>query len=362
MPHTPTRARLRAPLVLSGLAVGALALSACVPSSSEAAGDDPVVAGECTTEEGPLRVYLNPFGETLSDRFSADSGIETEIADLGGGEILARIAAEANNPQWDVVILDGHGSLQSLADQGQLLTDSVPANLDNLTDDGAQLLPGDHSWFPFSEHAAAVIAYNSEAIDTADAPQTWADLTDPVYAPIGIADPAVAAPAYPVVSWFFEDLGAESAEAYFTTLMDNGLSTYEKNGPVGEALISGEVSVAALQEQNVYEIIDADEPVDFVWPEEGAPGVVRAVAINAETPRPCAALELVDWMLDPENVAYLMQEGGSDGIFTPFVSDVDTSSLPENRPTDGELLLTDAEFAAENEVSIKDWFATQQVR
>lgn len=349
--------------ILGAAAITATALAACTgPADAgpdRAEGIDPAT---CTPEDGPLRIYLNPFGSTLSDRFSADTGVETEIADLGGGEILARIAAEANNPQWDVVVLDGHGSLQALADQGQLYTGLEPANLANLTDDGSALLPADHSWFPFSQHAAAIIAYNTDALDASEAPQSWADLADPRYAPLGMADPAVAAPAYPVVSWFFENLGTEGAEEYFGEILDNGLNTYEKNGPVGEALISGEVPVAALQEQNVYGIMAAGEAVDFVWPDEGAPGVVRAVAISAETPRPCAAAQLVDWMLEPTNVEYLMAEGGNDGIFTPYVDGVDTSALPARRPADGRLLITDASFAADHEVEIKDWFANQQVR
>ena len=346
------------------VAATALALSACSSPAGDGADPEGAAALDSTTcepEDGALRIYLNPYGPTLSDAFTADSGIDTEIADLGGGEILARIAAEANNPQWDVVILDGHGSLQGLADQGQLLTGLDPAGLANLNADGQALLPADHSWIPWSEHAAAVIAYNTDAISPEDAPQTWADLADPAYAPIGIADPAVAAPAYPIVSWFFQDLGEDGAEAYFDSLFENGVNTYSKNGPVGEALVSGEVPVAALQEQNVYGLIEAGEPVDFVWPEEGAPGVVRAIAISADTPRPCSALKLVDWMMDPANVAYLMQNGGDDGIITPLVSGVDTSSLPAERPADGKLLLTDADFAAENEVTIKDWFANRMV-
>lgn len=341
--------------------VAALAACSTTTDAEPAPESAPIDSATCVSEEGALRVYLNPFGETLSDQFTADTGIETEIADLGGGEILARIAAEANNPQWDIVVLDGHGSLQALADQGQLMTGVKAANVANLTADGAALVPADSSWFPFSQHAAAVIAYNTDSLSASEAPQSWDALTDAAYAPIGMADPAVAAPAYPVVSWFFESLGTEGAEAYFGAILDNGLNTYEKNGPVGEALISGEVPVAALQEQNVYGIMEAGEPVDFVWPDEGAPGVVRAAAISAETPRPCAAAKLVDWMLDPANVQYLMENGGNDGIFTPYVDGVDTSSLPADRPADGRLLITDATFSAENEVSIKDWFANQQI-
>ena len=350
-------------LAASTAAAAVAVLAACsTTSAAEPAPESaPIDSATCVAEDGALRIYLNPFGPTLSDQFTADTGIETEIADLGGGEILARIAAEANNPQWDVVVLDGHGSLQALADQGQLLTGLEPANLANLTADGAALVPADYAWFPFSQHAAAVIAYNTNSLSAGEAPQSWDDLTDAAYAPIGMADPAVAAPAYPVVSWFFESLGTEGAEEYFREILDNGLNTYEKNGPVGEALISGEVPVAALQEQNVYGLVESGEPVSFVWPEEGAPGVVRATAISAETPRPCAAAKLVDWMLDADTVQYLMENGGNDGIFTPYVDGVDTSSLPTSRPADGRLLITSATFAAENEVSIKDWFANQQI-
>lgn len=337
-------------------------LVACGSTAASTTSAEDLNSASCEAEDGDLRVYLNPYGPTLTDQFSADSGIPTEIADLGGGEILARIAAEANNPQWDVVVLDGHGSLEGLAEAGQLLTGAEIANFGNLTEEAQELAPEDRSWVPFSQHAAALIAYNTGVIDAGDAPATWDDLTDPAYAPIGIADPAVAAPAYPVVSWFFQDLGTDGAHGYFDTLLDNGLNTYEKNGPVGEALVSGEVPVAMLQEQNVYPLMEAGEPVDFTWPQEGSPGVVRAVAINADTPRPCAALKLVDWMLEPANVEYLIANGGNDGIFTPFVSGVDTSGLPAVRPDDGRLLQTEAGFAAENEADIKDWFADQQAR
>ncbi|RLV54675.1 extracellular solute-binding protein [Aeromicrobium phragmitis] len=353
---------MRIPALIAVAAVAATTLTACASTASPEASPDDLDAASCSVEDGDLRVYLNPFGSTLSDKFTDDTGIGTEIADLGGGEILARIAAEANNPQWDVVLLDGHGSLEALADDDQLLTGHQLTNLEQLTAEGQALLRDDHAWVPFSQHAAAVIAYNTDRVGETDAPRTWADLTRPKYAPIGIADPAVAAPAYPVVSWFFQDLGTDSAEDYFDTLFANGLHTYEKNGPVGEALISGETTVAALQEQNVYSMIEAGEPVDFVWPDEGAPGVVRAVAISADTPRPCAALTLVDWLLEADTVEYLMEHGEDDGIFTPLVEGVDTSSLPDDRPADAPLLLTDASFAAEHEAAIKDWFADQQAR
>lgn len=357
---------LRAPLRFAGGAalVGALSfsLAACGSTSSAVDVADLASSSDCAVEDGALRVYLNPWGPDLAEAFTEDTGIETELADLGGGEILARIAAEANNPQWDVVLLDGHGSLEAMRDQGQLLSGHTLENIGNLDPDGAALLPDDNGWVPISAHAAAIIAYNTDMLAADEAPKTWDDLLDDAYAPIGLADPAIAAPAYPVVSWFFEDMGREGAEEYFAALADNGLNTYDKNGPVGQALSSGEVPVAALQEQNVYGLIEQGESVDFVWPDEGAPGVVRAAAISAETPRPCAAQKFVDWLLEPETVSALMALDQNDAVITPYVSGADTSLLPDLRPEGGELLITDADFASENEADIKDWFAELQVR
>ncbi|WP_265523147.1 ABC transporter substrate-binding protein [Oerskovia flava] len=341
--------------------IAALALGACTPAESttgEPSADAATIdSATCTPEEGPLRIYLNPWGELLSDTFTQEAGIETEIADIGGGEILARIAAEANNPQWDVVVLDGHGSLQALADEGRLRTGWTSLGRDNLDEAGAGIAPDDNAWLPLSQHAAAVIAYNTAAVT--DPPSTWAELAEPGPGPLGMADPAVAAPAYPIVSWFYEDLGTDGAQEYFDALGDRGLNTYPKNGPVGQALASGEIEIALLQEQNVYGLLEAGESVDFVWPDEGAPAVVRGVAISADTPRPCAAQQLVDWLLTPETMGTLMADGGDDGIITPFVTGTDTSSLPDARPDDGVLLVTDGRFAADNEVDIKDWFANR---
>lgn len=349
--------------VLSLALAGSLVLSACnVAETDVSANSAPIDPQNCEIEEGNLRVYLNPWGATLTDEFTADTGIDVDLADLGGGEILARVAAEANNPQWDVVVLDGHGSLEGLRQSGQLLESPPVQNVSNLNSEGQSLLPENDAWIPISKHAAAIIAYNVDAVNDENVPKTWEDLLSPKLAPVGIADPAIAAPAYPVVSWFFEDRGDAEAKEYFDTLKKNGLNTYEKNGPVGNAVATGAVKTAMMQEQHLFEMIDDGEPIDFVWPEEGAPAAVRAAAISADTPRPCAAAALIDWMLDPENMTYLMEEGGDDGIITPFVEGTDTSSLPASRPEDAKLNITDAEYAADHEAEIKDWFANLQLQ
>lgn len=343
--------------------VTAFFLTACSgEETADSASGASLTPETCEIEPGNLRVYLNPWGATLTDEFTEETGIATDMADLGGGEILARISAEANNPQWDVVILDGHGSLEGMREAGQLYKNPPVAHLDRLNEEALEMMPEDIGWVPISKHAAGVIVYNTNEISPENAPKGWDDLMNSNYAPVGIADPAIAAPAYPIVSWFFENLGTDKAEEYFEAIQDNGLSTYEKNGPVGKAVASGAVKTAMMQEQHLFEMMEDGEPLDFVWPDEGAPGVVRAVAISGQTPRPCASAALVDWILDADHMTYLMENGEDDGVITPFIEGTDTSSLPPRRPNDPKLNITDARFAAENEAQIKDWFANLQLR
>lgn len=46
---------------------------------------------------GPLVLYTNDFEGASTERFEADTGREIDVVQMSGGEILARIAAEAAN-------------------------------------------------------------------------------------------------------------------------------------------------------------------------------------------------------------------------------------------------------------------------
>lgn len=130
---------------IAALSLLALGLSACSADNGESADAAAVVetSSECTVEDAPLRVYTNAWGPDMTDKFTEDTGIEVELADLGGGEILARIAAEQNNPQWDVVLIDGHGSVEAMNQQDQLLTCYELENINALSAEAQELLPED---------------------------------------------------------------------------------------------------------------------------------------------------------------------------------------------------------------------------
>lgn len=341
----------------SGGGNGGGGASPTAPQSSGAA------QGEAAADEAPdtgktIYLYGNDFVDFIAPVFMEQTGFKLEAVHYGGGEALAKIEAEQGNPQWDVLMMDGHGSVRSLADRDFLQTGWAPDNLAHLSEVGAQLVPDDYAYFPIGMHASALIAYNTKLVPEDKAPRTWEQFFA-YEGPVGHADPAVAAPAYPLVSAFFEKWGTEQAKALYEQRFKDGMNIYPKNGPVGGALLSGEIHVAALQEHNAYELKLSGEPVEVLWPEEGAPGSLRVVAVSKQTKNPAAARAFVEFMLQPETQAMLTALESSDSFFSPMAEGVATRA---EREPNGAFLLPPAEWAAEHEVEIKTWFADLNVK
>ena len=306
---------------------------------------------------GPLVLYTNDFEGVITERFEADTGREIDVVQMSGGELLARIAAESANPQWDVLIFNGSYTFEMLDRQGQLMRDVAPANLDNLNELGRTYLAGNGSWFPIGLAASCVMLYRTDLVDTP--PEQFPDLADPRFEGMfGMADPAVAAPAYPCVAAFFETMGEDAAKEMFTSFFDNGMRVFRTNGPTGRALATGEISLALITSQVAYTVLaEGEVPVSVVWPETGAPGVVRGTAISAGTSRPDAALAFVEWLLEPATQSYLAEAVPTDGKFEPTVTGAVRRA--DGPPEGAHFIVASDAFAVDNEASIKTWFADQ---
>ena len=302
----------------------------------------------------PLVVYLNDFDAIIVDMFKEATGYDVEVVSGNGAETMSRIEAEKSNPQWDVVWIDSMYDVYNLSVEGQLLTDWEPENADNLTDFARELVPKNKCMYPTGTHAAATLVYRNDVYTEETAPKSFAELTDEKYnGQVGMADPGVAAPAYPLAAYFMDRLGMDSGKEYFSAMFGNGLHVYPKNPQVVNALASGEISVAMLQESNAYDMVISGEPVTIVWPEDGAPGSTRVAAISASSDQIEIAEIFVNFLLDA-NTQQRLVNTGDEGYFEPSVNDVTTK--PE-RDADAKLVVADTIFGSENEADIKAWFA-----
>ena len=310
--------------------------------------------GENPVQTKPLIVYLNDFDDVIADMFKEATGYDVEVVSGNSAETMSRIAAEKGNPQWDVVWIDSMYDVYNLAGDGELMTDFEPENAVNLTDFSKTLVPENKCMYPTDIHAAGVLVYRNDVWSEADAPKTFADLTDEKYKDqVGMADPGVAAPAYPLAAYFMDTLGLEAGEEYFTTLFDHGLKVFPKNPQVVQALAGGDISIAMLQETNAYDMVASGEPITIIWPEDGAPGSTRVAAISAQSEQPEIAKMFVNFLLDAKTQQALV-DTGDEGYFEPSVNGVNAKA---ERDPNAKLAVADEVFGAENEADIKAWFA-----
>ena len=328
-------------------------VAASEETSKETSGET-ASADAAVTQEKPLVVYLNDFDAVIPDMFKEATGYDVEVVVGNGAETMSRIAAEKSNPQWDVVWIDSMYDVYNLSKDGDLMTDIEVENADNLTEFASALVPENKCFYPTGIHAAGVLVYRNDVYSEEEAPKTFEELADEKYAgKVGMADPGVAAPAYPLAAYFMDEMGMEGGQEYFSTMFSQGLKVFPKNPQVVQALASGEINVAMLQESNAYDMVASGEPISIVWPENGAPGSTRVAAISAATSQPEVAKAFVNFLLDPETQQALINTG-DEGFFEPSVEGV---TLKEERDADAKLAVADVEFGAENEAEIKAWFA-----
>lgn len=318
-------------------------------------------SGTSTTAKStePLVVYLNDFDEIIGPMFEQETGYKIKLVSGNGAEIMSRIEAEKGNPHWDVVWMDAMPSIHQLGKTGQLLEGWTPNNVDGLTDFAKKLIPENKTYYPTGAHAAAVIIANTKEIAPDKAPKTWKELGNPEFNKmLGMADPAVAAPAYPFVAWFFQEQGMDGGSAYFDQLLQNGARVYPKNPNVAKALTGGEIKLAALQESNAYTLKNKKEPIEIIWPEEGAPASVRVAGIQKDTKNQEAAKAFVQFILDPKVQQQLIDQG-EESYFEPSAKGAQPK---KDRAANAKLVVSDAEWASTHEAQIKQWFADKAVK
>lgn len=314
---------------------------------------------ETPKDAGTLTVYLNDFDEVIPAMFEKATGFKVNLVTGNGAEIMSRIEAEKGNPHWDVVWADMMPSISGLDKQGQLLQSWTPKNAANLTDTYKKYVPQTSSYYPTGAHAAGIIVYNKNSFTAEQAPKSWSDLAKPEFKNIvATADPAVAAPAYPFVAYFFQQKGMDGGKAFFDTWFNNGLKVYPKNPQIVEGLTSGAVKVAALQESNAYSMVNKKEPIGIVWPTEGAPASVRVAAIQKNTKNPNAAKAFIEFLLDPKTQQELI-DTGDEAYFEPSAKGAKPKA---DRDPNAKLVVAEAAWAAEHEAEIKQWFADKAVK
>ena len=213
------------------------------------------------------------------------------------GIITAKLLAEKNNPQADVVWGLAGTSLLLLKSEG-MLEPYAPAGVEKLD---SKFVDGDNppAWVGMDAWVAAVCYNTVEAGKAGLTPPTsWKDLTDAQYAGhLIMPNPNSSGTGFLDVSSWIQVMGEDAAWDYMDALHKNiGVYTHSGSKPCKQSG-SGEFPIGISWPGRAIKIIKAGAPMEMIIPEEGIGWEMQVVAIMKGTKNLEDSKRLIDWTL-----------------------------------------------------------------
>lgn len=298
-------------------------------------------------ESDDLQKYAERFNEAHPD-------IEIRWVRDSTGVITARLLAEKDNPQADVIWGLAATSLL-LLDGEEMLKPYAPAGLERLDPkfvDAAYSRDGeDPAWVGMDAWVAA-ICYNTVEGERMGVPQptSWEDLTRPEFqGHVIMPNPNSSGTGYLDVASWMQLWGEEQGWDYMDRLHDN-ISRYTHSGSAPCSLAAtGETVVGVSFAFRGARLKSQGAPIELVFPDEGLGWDMEAAAIVAGTDKREAAETLLDWAVSRE-ANELYNEGYAVVAYPGVAQPI------ENYPEDIVERMIDADFqwAAVNRERILD--------
>ena len=223
-------------------------------------------------------------------------GIDVQWFYGGSEKVIAKLTAEfeQGSTMADVIMLADPAYYNTLKRDNRLLQYKSP----NLK----FVYPG---WVDKDSYYSGLrinlmgIAYNKNLVAPKDLPKTWWDLADPKWKnKVGMPSPLLSGTAFVSVSGLAKS--PKHGWQFFEKLRKNNISCEPGNGAVETKLLSGQLAVGMLLEENVLKAISEGKPLGFVYPSDGPIVIPASIAIMKTTKNPAAARVVYDFFLSKE--------------------------------------------------------------
>ncbi len=322
------------------LAVVALVATACGDGDDEDATDAGTQQDAPESDEpedlGPLTVYSGRNEELVGevfDDFTEETGIEVEVRYGDTAELASTILNEGDATPADVYFGQDAGALGALEAEERFA--ELPQDVLDLVDPNFRS-PDGH-WIGTTGRVR-VIAYNTDALDEDEVPDSVLDLTDPEWeGRIGWAPTNGSFQSFVTALRLSE--GEDAAREWLEGIIDNDPAEFENNTGVVEGLGRGEVEVGLVNHYYLarFTAEDPDFPVDNKYLPGDIGGLVNVAGIGIVegTEHREAAEELVRFLLSEDTQTYFGQVTNElefplrDGVDAPELPSLEELDAPE---------------------------------
>ncbi len=222
-----------------------------------------------------------PWCDAAAREFTKKTGIHANSIRMPGGEALARIKAEKDNPKTDIWWA-GTGDPFLQAAEENLLEAYRPSSF-------SQLHPWSQNQYKITNdkvggfYSGAIgFGVNTEVLKKKNLPipKCWSDLSKPIYkGEIESSNPATSGGAYTIVAGLVQLMGEDKAFEYQKALHKNIVQYTRSSTAQARNVARGEVSIGISFIHGFISEIEGGFPVEVVVPCEGTSYEVAGIAL-----------------------------------------------------------------------------------
>lgn len=242
-------------------------------------------------EEDDARIYLESFE-------AAHPGVKVNLLRLSTGDLGARMLAEKDNPQHDVI---WGWAVTQMVDPRilEMIEPYQPKGIDKVND---VYKDADGRWFATTGYLAA-FCVNTQVLEDKGLPMpsSWQDLLNPVYkGELVMPNPASSGTGYLQISSILQMKGEEEGWKFLEEL-DKNMAQYIKSGSKPcKVAAAGEYAIGASFAFSGVKQIMTGYPLELVIPSEGAGYELEASALMKTSKNKADAKAFLDWLLTLE--------------------------------------------------------------
>lgn len=347
--------------VVSGYALHQSA-SAGVKANTTNVGEASVKATvHAVKNKGTLVLYAaEGYDTAMGQAFQKKTGIKVEVHDDSTGPLITSAESQASNPHWDVIWYDGDSSMQAMDNQNLLLRGWTPTDVNNYTPLGKSLIAKDKSYYPTGVTGMGAIGYDPKVTPKSSLPKTLNDLLKPQWKnAIAMNDPAISGPTYPFVAGVVQQMGSTAkGENFFTKLKQNGLHVFDTNTVSINALLTGKVKLALVQDSALMSDEAKGDPIAIDYLQSGTYTLPSVIGIDKKAPDMAAAKAFVEFALSKEGQKIMtnVKLGGGDSYLAPLIKGVKATPVAAAARKHVKWIRVDAISAAKQKNNLETWF------